>query len=157
MTGLVDVSEALRTVRVERLLRETSTRLKPPQVCLFNAWPPNYDQALVWRRSQLAQFELKPHLIESAKIYYRAHPVEFILHWCDLYEPRNAGTNKPTKLPFIMFPRQVELVNFFMSCLKDEQAGLVEKSRDMGATWIFVALSVWLWAFWPGAAIHQDA
>lgn len=154
MSGLIDVSEALRTVRVERLLRASATKLKPPQPCSRENWPPNYDSVLVWRKNQLDKFEFRPELIESAKAYYKEHSLEWINHWVDLYEPRNVGKEgKLTRFPFIMFPKQVEMLQFLLSCLKDEQPGLIEKSRDMGATWIGVAFSVWLWLFWPSSQI----
>jgi hypothetical protein len=56
-------------------------------------------------------------------------------------------------MPLILFPKQKEFVLFIQSCLQDEQSGLVEKARDMGATWVSCAISVWLWLFKPGAAI----
>lgn len=108
---------------------------------------------LAWRRAQLARFELEPKLLDSAMAYYASRPVEFINHWVDTYDPRNAGTQRPVRMPLILFPKQAELIRFFMACLADQQNGLVEKSRDMGATWCAVALSVWLWRFYPGAAV----
>ena len=42
---------------------------------------------------------------------------------------------------------------FFQQIINSQSAGLVEKSRDMGATWTTVAFSVWLWLFRPGSAI----
>ncbi|MBV9982274.1 hypothetical protein [Bradyrhizobium sp.] len=56
-------------------------------------------------------------------------------------------------MPLILFLRQEDLVLFLWGCLKNEESGLVEKCRDMGATWVCVAFSVWLWLFWPGASI----
>jgi hypothetical protein len=37
--------------------------------------------------------------------------------------------------------------------VKGETGGLVEKSRDMGATWLAVSFSVWLFLFVPGATV----
>jgi len=82
-----------------------------------------------------------------------ARAVEFIEDWCYTFDPRNAGTDKPTKIPFILFPRQREFVNFLHECLKGETHGLIEKSRDMGATWLCVAFSVWLFLFWKDATV----
>jgi hypothetical protein len=56
-------------------------------------------------------------------------------------------------MPFILFKRQAEMVDFIYECLKDEQHGLIEKSRDMGATWLCAAISVHLWLFEPGVAV----
>lgn len=85
--------------------------------------------------------------------FYRTRPVEFINHWLDTYDPRNAGKVAPAKMPFIMFGRQAELVEFIIACLRNEEHGLVEKARDMGATWVCCAVSVWLWRFLDGAAV----
>ncbi len=56
-------------------------------------------------------------------------------------------------MPFSLFERQEEFLDFVMLCMKAEADGLVEKSRDMGATWVCCAISVWLWLFKDGAAI----
>jgi hypothetical protein len=93
-------------------------------------------------------------MILGAKEYYRTRPTEFIEHWCVTYDPRNAGKEgKLTTIPFIMFPRQREFIEFLYKLIKAEQGGLIEKCRDVGATWLCCAFSVWLWLFWSGAAI----
>lgn len=56
-------------------------------------------------------------------------------------------------MPFVLFRRQEELAEFLLSCILAEQSGLTEKARDMGATWLCCAFSVWLWLYWPGASI----
>lgn len=94
-----------------------------------------------------------PALMAGAMEFYRTHPVEFINHWLDTYDPRNAGKQTPAKMPFILFERQAEMVEFILACLRGEENGLMEKARDMGATWVCCAVSVWLWRFWDGAAV----
>jgi phage terminase large subunit len=84
---------------------------------------------------------------------YRQDPVAWINHWAFTYDPRIAGTDIPTTLPFVLFRRQVEFADFLLACVNEQQNGLVEKSRDMGATWLCCAFSVWLWLYWPGAAV----
>jgi phage terminase large subunit len=80
--------------------------------------------------------------------------IEFIEDWLDTYDPRNAGReDQLATMPFIMFPRQRELVEFFFELISAETNGLIEKSRDMGATWIAGAVSVWFWRFRDGASI----
>lgn len=97
-------------------------------------------------------------MLAGALAYYAEPTAErciaFIEHWCVTYDPRNAGSKEtPTTMPFILFNRQKDLVRFLLSCLNDEEGGLIEKCRDMGATWVCAALSVWLWLFWPGVAV----
>ncbi len=128
---------------------------KLPSPKFAGVWPPDYEKVIAWREMQSARLLLDPALVDEAKEYYKQpeHCVEFINHWCTTYDPRNAGSNKATKMPFIMFPKQEEFVHFIMACIKAETSGLVEKSRDMGATWLCCAVSVWLWLFYEGAAI----
>lgn len=94
-------------------------------------------------------------MLAGALEYYRQphHAVDFINHLVSTYDPRNAGTAKLATMPFITFPKQDETVNFLLQCLACETNGLIEKCRDMGATWLAAAFSVWLWRFWPGASV----
>ena len=133
--------------------RETQKRLPPPSTKNSEQWPPDYINVLAWRQIELSRFELDPQRIKNAKAYYRANPVAFINHWCDTYDPRLAGSGALAKMPLVLFKRQEDLVLFLKACLDGEGSGLVEKCRDMGATWVCGAFSVWLWLFWPGAAV----
>jgi hypothetical protein len=118
-----------------------------------NNWPINYVEVYAWRQQQLIRLRRDPKLLAGAKVFYATHPVEFINHWCNTYDPRNAGTTVPAKLPLILFKRQAELVEFLHACVQAEEGGLIEKARDMGATWVCCAFTVWLWIFQPGASI----
>ena len=94
------------------------------------------------------------NMIVGAKEYYKNNPIDFINHWCDTYDPRNAGNpNKPTRMPFVLFPKQKEIIIFLRELLEGGYNGLIEKSRDMGATWLCCAFSAWLWLFYPGSAV----
>ena len=116
-------------------------------------WPVNPVPVLAWRQRQVILLKNSPDLLKGAKAYYAEHPVDFINHWCDTYDPRKAGGEVMARGPLILFKRQEELVEFLFACLKAGEPGLIEKSRDMGATWVCGAFSVWLWLFRPGAAI----
>lgn len=114
-------------------------------------WPPDYKQEMLERERRTdIMFESVDNLI-ACKEYYRNRPIEFIEHWCYTFDPRNAGTGKPTKIPFLLFPRQRQFVEFLHRCLQNETHGLIEKSRDLGATWLAISFSVWLFLF------HKDA
>lgn len=117
------------------------------------AWPPNYVRRFAWRQQQLERMRSEPGLAHCAKAYYSTRPAEFIDHWCDTYDPRNAGTGVPHRLPLVLFRRQVEYV-WFLDLLRLAQAnGLVEKARDVGATFCSCGYSVWLWLFHPGSSV----
>lgn len=127
--------------------------MQPPSTTGRGSWPPRYVDVWAWRQQQALKLQTAPTLAAGALEFYRTRPVEWINHWCDTYDPRNAGSDVPARLPLVLFPRQEDLIGFLMSCLKDQESGLIEKCRDMGATWVCAAFSVWLWLFWPGASI----
>ena len=113
-------------------------------------WPPNYTLVFGERLKRLVKLRQN---VAGAKAYYAENPVEFIEHWCVTEDPRNAGTDLPVRLPFILFKRQREFIEFLHALLKGQESGLVEKARDVGCTWLGCVFSVWLWLFCPGAAI----
>lgn len=128
--------------------------MQPPCITPRENWPPDYTAVYMWRVQQKARIESDAALRYGAIEYYRSHPKEFILHWIDTYDPRNAHDEYlPTYMPLILFPAQGELIDFLHGCVTDQENGLIEKCRDMGATWVAAAYSVWMWRFWPGAAI----
>lgn len=117
-------------------------------------WPPcDVVDELAARQQRLIHLRRNPGLWPGAREYYRTRPVTFVRHWCATYDPRNAVGETPTTMPFVPFRRQRELIRFVHSCLDDRVSGLVEKSRDMGATWICCAISTHLFLFWPGASV----
>lgn len=114
------------------------------------SWPPDYDAEFMRRFNVLKATRQRPDL---AIAYYSERPVEFINDWCFTFDPRKSGSGLPATLPFRLFQRQEELCRFFLQLIDNQCAGLVEKCRDMGATWTAVAFSVWLWRFRSGASI----
>jgi len=152
----VDFTPALGQLRLKKLEERGQVNVTAPATCPKDQWPPDYVGVAAWRERTLARLELNPASIPSARAYY-ANGVDgcirFINHWCDTYDPRNISLGKPARFPLILFPRQEELVRFVLACIFGEAGGLIEKSRDMGATWVCAAITVWLWLFWPGAAI----
>lgn len=127
--------------------------MQAPSVATKDNWPPDYVSVWQWRQQQIMRLRADPVMLVGAKEFYRTHPVEFICHWFDTYDPRVAGTGTPAKMPFILFQRQAEMVEFLLAMVKGQECGLMEKCRDAGATWVCSAFSVWLWLFWPGASV----
>lgn len=128
--------------------------MRAPSTTTKAEWPPNYTEVYKWRQKQVARWAESAEMLASAKAYYSTRPVAWINHWVSTYDPRLA--THPTKaayMPLVMFERQAEMIEFVWACISGEEGGLIEKSRDMGATWACCAFSIWLWFFWPGAAI----
>jgi hypothetical protein len=116
-------------------------------------WPPDYLQVKRERAIRLRTLHQDPRAMAGAIAFYKTHPVEFIEDWCETFDPRNAGTGRPTTMPFILFPRQREFIEFLHQCYLKNAHALFEKSRDMGATWLCVSFTVWLFLFQDGANV----
>jgi hypothetical protein len=119
------------------------------------SWPPNYFEVYRIRQEYILRMRHYDYnLMIGTKEYYKDKPAEWIEHWVQTYDPRLAmEEDKPPNLPFILFERQREFIDYLYLLLKAQEGGLVEKSREMGATWLCCAFSVWLWLYRKGAAI----
>lgn len=115
-------------------------------------WPPDYMQVFSRRMTLLNKVKEDPSLSNSLMVYYKDNPIDWINDWCVTFDPR-IEPPAPRLMPFILFDRQVEFVEFLQSCLEDKEGGLVEKARDIGASWLCCAFSVWLWLYYDGTAI----
>ena len=116
-------------------------------------WPPEYSKHVAWRVQTLDHMHNDDVFRQGMREFYQTRPAAFISHWIDTIDPRNAAKGDPTRMPFILFKRQRQMVEFFHQCLLSECSGLVEKSRDTGATWAACAFSVWVWLFYQGASV----
>lgn len=119
---------------------------------LMSEWPPDYKKEYMKRTRLLNACAQDKQLCRALLKHYANNPQDWITEWAITYDPRVV---KPrlTTMPFVLFERQIEFVQFLNSCVMEKECGLIEKSRDVGATWICCAYSVWLWLFVPGASI----
>ncbi len=110
-----------------------------PRVTGREAWPPNYAGIYAWRIKTLAKLRTDPAALMSAHAYYSTRWAEFIMDWMDTYNPRKTENKW---MPFVLFPRQAEFMQYLDELRRDSESGLVEKCRDIGATWLACAYSV---------------
>lgn len=68
--------------------------------------------------------------------------------WTD--DPRLADEGMLSGVPFDLFDRQRELVQFLFARMESKEDGVVEKSRDMGFSVIAGSVASWFWLFRPG-------
>lgn len=114
---------------------------------------PDYAPVFSYRVEALQKLRADPSLLPSIEAYYRDHPVEFVNDWGMTFDPRLAEIGMPTMVPFILFPKQAEYILWLRDHWRNRKDGLVEKSRDMGVSWLCVAFAVWMWRFHPGTVI----
>lgn len=114
------------------------------------------DYGPVWReRLERAQrLEAMPEAEFVALLaYYREHPADWISDWGVTTDPRMAELGKQSTLPFVLFPKQRDAVDWIISRWKGRENGVVEKSRDMGVSWVTVGVGCWMWSFHPDSMI----
>lgn len=114
---------------------------------------PDYSQVFRDRLIALARLRANPGSMPALRAYYREHPADFISDWGVTFDPRNAEIGLPTIIPFVLFPKQREWVDWVLSHWTGQTPGLCEKSRDMGISWLATALSCTLCLFREGIAI----
>ena len=115
----------------------------------------NPDYARIFRERKEAALRLRdnPGELSTLRNYYRKHPAEFINDWGVTFDPRNAEVDRPTLIPFILTPKQREWVTWVIDRWRSRTPGINEKSRDMGVTWLAVALSCTLCLFHRGMVV----
>jgi len=77
-----------------------------------------------------------------------------ILHWFDnwvwTYDPRLSGKPGGAFVQFKLWSKQREVVTWMLDRIRSAEEGLVEKSRDTGATYLCAGVALHQWLFNPG-------
>lgn len=84
----------------------------------------------------------------------------FISTFCKTYDPRFAGTGGKPEQPFVLRPKQEELVDWFFDRVENKENGIIEKSRDMGMSYVICAIYLHQWLFvdgWSGGMGSRKA
>src|ERR1700744_4142136 len=102
----------------------------------FDFKNPDYLSVFEQRINNLQRIRDNPECIPHLKQHYKNNIVQFINDWGCTSDPRNIELNRPTVMPFILFPRQVECVEWAIDLGKSRKPGLCDKSREMGVTWL---------------------
>jgi phage terminase large subunit len=110
---------------------------------------------VIRRRERLLDLYAKePSALTEAKAFYGKNPGDFVNTWCDTYDPRNAAhVGRSPRMPFVLFQRQWDFFEFLQGLVSNQCNGLVEKSRDMGATWGASGFSIANFLFVKGSSI----
>lgn len=82
----------------------------------------------------------------------KADPLHWIRNWAWTYDPRMLDP-WPRALPFMLWPRQEELIRWLRERQAARKQGGIKKARDTGVSWCCVVLAVWLWLFEPETTV----
>lgn len=108
----------------------------------FDFRNPDYTSVFRRRLELLAKLRADPHLLATFRLHYRNNPADFINDWGVTFDPRNLNIGRPALMPFVLFPRQRECVEYLHRKWLAREPALIEKSRDVGLSWLTIAFAV---------------
>ncbi len=100
-------------------------------------------------KKQLAQ-RLKSQSISIEKEIAKRSVHTFINEYCKIYNPKLAGDGKSTELPFKLYPKQHELVDWLIDRENTGTKGIIEKSREEGVSFLACVFMLHRWLFFSG-------
>lgn len=114
---------------------------------------PNYEAVWEARIDRIRRIRAGEVDMSALREFYKTHPVEFITDWGCTFDPRMADIGLKTTMPFLLFKRQAEFIEWLLGLWRGRKDGVCEKSRDMGASWLCVGFAVWMWSFYDGVVV----
>jgi len=117
----------------------------------WGSWVNPRISEIIHQRIRLAaEAEKSPQLQRLILDRCKSDPIRWINDWVWTSDPRNLDYDMPTTVPMILFPIQEDYVRWRMEQRKARKGGIVEKTRDAGATWLNVCTQTHYWLFEPG-------
>lgn len=114
---------------------------------------PDYAAVFRERARRLAWIRANPAQLPAIKKHYATAPggiAQFISDWAMTVDPRVSGKGRSPIMPFLLFPKQMDLVNWIIDRWRAGEPGVLVKSRDVGASWVAFATACALCIF------HKD-
>lgn len=125
-----------------------------PELAGFDWQQPDYGPVISARIERTHNLNaMSEDSFQALMALYADDPALWINHWGWTFDPRNPERDLPAVMPFLLFPKQVEAVRWLAARWKGREDGVVEKSRDMGLSWLCVAVAAWMWLFHPGVVV----
>lgn len=113
----------------------------------FDFRNPDYTQVFEWRMERLQRIRQNLGMLPAMKAFYRDNPAQFIIDWGMTVDPRNVERGLPARIPFLLFPKQEEWIQWFVEHWRTSKPGITEKTRDMGMSWLTVGMAASLCLF----------
>lgn len=130
-----------------RLWRRASDRVN------FDWSNPDYTAVFRHRIKMLEKLRADPDLMASVKAHYKWNPADFINDFGMTHDPRQVEIGRPAYIPFMLFGRQREWIEWVMWCWRNRELGASPKSRESGVSWLSVSLACTLCLFHDGVNI----
>lgn len=108
---------------------------------------PDYKPIFTERYQRLRNLQnFNDRALTEVWAYYRENPADWVEDWAMTYAPAWAKTGSDF-VPFILFPKQRELIDWLHERFRTRTAGVIEKSRDTGISYIMAVFGLWAWIF----------
>ncbi|MFX5825438.1 terminase [Acinetobacter baumannii] len=124
------------------LIKEWTINVRLPDV-VFEMTRRYYYKAVIEQNEKSKQAELEK---------CRNDPIHWFNHWIWTYDPRGMSFGLPANIPFVLRPKQVELVQWLLERENTQTHGLIEKSRDEGMSYVVLGFYLHRWLFVEGFA-----
>ena len=121
----------------------------------FDWRQPDYRPTYAERAARLARIRARPDILPGLSAWYADHLADFINDFGVTADPRLALLHpaRDVLMPFLLFPKQRAWVDWVLDLARAKEAGLTEKSRDCGVSWLAMALAASLCLFNRGMVI----
>lgn len=119
----------------------------------FDFRSPDYPAVYRRRAEAYRRVQAHPEHLPALFAHYRNNPADFVSDWGVTFDPRNVERGLPSAIPFILFPRQREWIDWCLERWGGQEPGLTEKTRDMGMSWLTIALACTLCLFREGVVV----
>lgn len=119
----------------------------------FDFRNPDYSAVFAERARRLQWIRDNPDQFPAIWAYYRDNLADWISDFGMTIDPRNVERGLPAQLPFVLFPKQREWVDWVVERWKAREPGITEKSRDVGMSWLSVATACGVCLFHDQATV----
>ena len=144
---------ALLSPTLVQPVADASVPVVVPGDGLFDYIRPDYQPIWSRRVKRIAQLHADPDLLARCKAHYKHNVADFIDDWGVTVNPKNAGTHRPIIMPFKLFPKQREFIDWLVTRWLRRQNGVLVKSRECGASWLAMATAATLCLFWDNVSV----
>lgn len=146
LSFLEERKEGKRRIDIEEdFIEETVKRIKKP-----------LDKMLEKRKEAIILCEMGDgeHTEEELRAAVMARSRQdqkyWISNWCWIFNPWLTKYGLPPTLPFVLFPKQEEYIDWKEDLYQRNKSGLIYKCREVGLSWLNAANQTWHWFFEPG-------
>lgn len=109
----------------------------------YRSVPKSPAENLLFRRSLLSLAGTDPGFRRALREYCRLDLLFYVNCFVMQYNPRNKGPRAVG--PFITWDFQDEALLYLDRCIDEDEDVIIEKSREMGASWLCLILLEWRW------------